>query len=315
MGQEVSTAVFLGVALVMIAAVVVAGFQIFQVAKSIMNNGVTQLQDALAVVEASQYSDYDQTVIAGIQVQSAIKNFQGKNCAILVANASTNYAISGTTLYANNLKAVKAAGAKVASAHGAVGIVLYNSNFSLQQGKIGQKPGSGLNFYNPSATMANPKAPMGSAGDATATIPGLDFSKVTSQTTASQVFVTSALDSNTNYNGTFLPVNDGSASADEKAFLDIAQMLGNQDTYLYFNYNTELDTRGNHLWRDGGYYKFSASYSMDKATNSPIVNKNVTNCWTSGTCEYISGSAKYSANLLRDNTDTTIGIVFTQIKN
>jgi hypothetical protein len=31
-----------------------------------------------------------------------------------------------------------------------------------------------------------------------------------------------------------------------------------------------------------------------------------------GNCEYLNGTAKFDANLIKDDTGTTIGIVFTQ---
>lgn len=49
------------------------------------NEGVTQVQDSLNQVGASQFTDFDQKVVTGTQVMSAYQNFEGKPVAILIA--------------------------------------------------------------------------------------------------------------------------------------------------------------------------------------------------------------------------------------
>lgn len=85
MEKEISSGAMLGIVLIALAAIIGIGFGIFSIAKGTANEGVVNVQDNLAQVSASVFTDYDQKVVTGTQVISAYNNFAGKPYAILIA--------------------------------------------------------------------------------------------------------------------------------------------------------------------------------------------------------------------------------------
>jgi hypothetical protein len=85
MEKEISSGTMLGIVLIALAAIIGIGFGIFSIAKGTANEGVVNVQDNLAQVNASSFTDYDQKVVTGTQVVSAYNNFAGKSYAILIA--------------------------------------------------------------------------------------------------------------------------------------------------------------------------------------------------------------------------------------
>ena len=78
----------LGIVLIALAVIIALGFGIFQIAKGTANEGVTKVQTNLTNVQASEFNDYDQTIVNGTQVKSALSNFEGKPVAILISTAA-----------------------------------------------------------------------------------------------------------------------------------------------------------------------------------------------------------------------------------
>ena len=118
MEKEISSGAMLGIVLIALAAIIGLGFGVFAIAKGTANQGVTNVQTNLGAVSNSAYTDYDQTVVTGTQVTSALQTFNGKSVAVLVA---TQAAIDqcGATLGVTNWQAN---GAGVASAYTATNI-------------------------------------------------------------------------------------------------------------------------------------------------------------------------------------------------
>jgi len=85
MEKEISNGTMLGIALIALAVIIALGFGIFSIAKGTANEGVTKVQTQLTNVQASEFTDYDQTVVTGTQVKSALSNFEGKAVAVLIA--------------------------------------------------------------------------------------------------------------------------------------------------------------------------------------------------------------------------------------
>lgn len=85
MEKEISSGTMLGIVLIALAAIIGIGFGIFSIAKGTANEGVVNVQDNLAQVSASVFTDYDQKVVTGTQVISAYNNFAGKPYAVLIA--------------------------------------------------------------------------------------------------------------------------------------------------------------------------------------------------------------------------------------
>lgn len=96
MGEEISRGANLGVILIALAVVIGLGFSIFSIAKGTANEGVTKMQTTMANVQASELKDYDQTVVTGTQVKSALENFEGKSVAILIATKAIQEDTTGT---------------------------------------------------------------------------------------------------------------------------------------------------------------------------------------------------------------------------
>lgn len=88
MEKEISNGAMLGIVLIALAAIIGLGFGVFAIAKGTANEGVTNVQENLQTVNSSAFTDYDQKIVTGTQVISAIQNFEGKNVAVLVATSS-----------------------------------------------------------------------------------------------------------------------------------------------------------------------------------------------------------------------------------
>lgn len=89
MEKEVSGVTMFGIVLLALAVLIGLGFGVFAIAKSTANEGVTQVQDNLAQVNESIYTDYDQKVVTGTQVTSSYNTFEGKPVAVLIATQAS----------------------------------------------------------------------------------------------------------------------------------------------------------------------------------------------------------------------------------
>ena len=99
MEKEISSGTMLGIVLIALAAVIGLGFGVFSIAKGVANEGTVGVQDNLNVVSDSAYEDYNDKIITGTMVKSAVQNFQGKSVAILI---NTNAMTKGVKTYANH---------------------------------------------------------------------------------------------------------------------------------------------------------------------------------------------------------------------
>ena len=89
MEKEISNGAMLGIVLIALAAIIGLGFGVFAIAKGVANEGVTNVQENLDVVGNSVFTDYDQKIVTGTQVMSAVQNFEGKPYSILIATQAT----------------------------------------------------------------------------------------------------------------------------------------------------------------------------------------------------------------------------------
>ncbi len=94
MEKEISSGTMLGIVLIALAAVIGLGFGVFAIAKGVANEGVVNVQDNLGAVSASAFTDFDQKIVTGTQVQSAYKSFEGKAVAILINTQAMNKGVS-----------------------------------------------------------------------------------------------------------------------------------------------------------------------------------------------------------------------------
>lgn len=105
MEREISSGAMLGIVLLALAAVIGLGFGVFAITKGVANDGTVQVQDSLGAVSTQVFLDYDQKIVTGTQVTSALKQFEGKPYAVLI----------GT-------KALQKNGALTAAGHGAYAV-------------------------------------------------------------------------------------------------------------------------------------------------------------------------------------------------
>ena len=98
MEKEISSGTMLGIVLIALAAVIGLGFGVFSIAKGVANEGTVGVQDNLNTVTDSAFEDYNDKVVTGTQVKSAIQNFEGKSVAIIVNTTAMN---KGVKSYAN----------------------------------------------------------------------------------------------------------------------------------------------------------------------------------------------------------------------
>lgn len=88
MEKEISSGTMLGIVLIALAAVIGLGFGVFSIAKGVANEGTVGVQDNLAVVSESSFEDYNDKIVTGTQVKSAVTTFTGKSVAILINNTA-----------------------------------------------------------------------------------------------------------------------------------------------------------------------------------------------------------------------------------
>jgi len=90
MEKEISSGTMLGIVLIALAAVIGLGFGVFSIAKGVANEGTVGVQDNLNTVTDSAFEDYNDKIVTGTQVKSAIQNFEGKSVAILINTTAMN---------------------------------------------------------------------------------------------------------------------------------------------------------------------------------------------------------------------------------
>lgn len=85
MENEVSGIAKLGIVLIALAVLIGLGFGIFQISKSVANDGVGDVQGELDSVAQSTFTTYDQTTITGTMASSAVSDFEGESVAVLIS--------------------------------------------------------------------------------------------------------------------------------------------------------------------------------------------------------------------------------------
>mgnify|MGYP000866509207 CR=1 FL=1 len=225
MEKEISNGTMLGIVLIALAVIIALGFGIFAIAKGTANEGVTKVQTNLANVQASEFTDYDQTVVTGTQAKSSISNFEGKPVAILIATSAWLNSDCGTG-------GVEYSGASVVT--------------DLPQVQIGSK------------IIQETKEK--------------DGKKVTED---KEVDIVKAI----NYNALL----KGAKGATDEAEITLANG------------------------------KYIAANGFEVANGAVQFHNNIGDMNKSGMTEYVNPGSKFSANLIQDNSGTTMGIVFVQI--
>ena len=236
MEKEISSGTMLGIVLIALAAVIGLGFGVFSIAKGVANEGTVGVQDNLEAVSGSAFEDYNDKIVTGTMVKSAVQNFAGKSVAILINTNAMD-------------KAVKA------------------------------YPG---HKYLTVWTLA-------STGDFTG--------------------VTVDIDPDTGLNTAGVDNTNTASPAVAGATSDAVSKVG---AGYFVNYNAILDKEGTAGFTlKDGVYVTDAAFALDNA-GKVFYDNTIGGFTRTGNCEYISPSAKFTANLIKDTSGTTIGIVFEQ---
>ena len=229
MEKEISSGTMLGIVLIALAAVIGLGFGVFSIAKGVANEGTVNVQDNLASVSESAFEDYNDKIVTGTMVKSAISNFSGKSVAILVNTTAMN---KGVTSYKQHT-----AGCTVFSLDG-VPYVNYNALFA--------KGSNGMEAVKPLAVGVA----VGSEG------------------------------------------KDGTVSAAQGA-------------------QTLMNGEDEATMKDGALI-VSHAFAIDN-TGKVSLDTGIGGTSRTGNCEYIAANSKFNANLIKDTSGTTIGVLFTQM--
>jgi hypothetical protein len=231
MEKEISSGTMLGIVLIALAAVIGLGFGVFSIAKGVANEGTVGVQDNLAVVGESAFEDYNDKIVTGTMVKSAVQNFTGKSVGILINTTAMDKAVKPYVSHQN--------------------IMVYTAdNGALAMDGMQAKKGS--------------DAALGT------------------------------------------------------------KIEGEPNKHYYVNYNAlfgDTASAGVVTWdasegkltlKDGIYNAVETPFAIDALTGKIQFDYSVGGFGRTGNCEYLNATAKFDANLIKDETGVTIGIVFTQ---
>lgn len=243
MEKEISSGTMLGIVLIALAAVIGLGFGVFSIAKGVANEGTVNVQDNLGTVSESAFEDYNDKIVTGTMVKSAVTNFAGKSVGILINTTAMDK-----------------------------GVKPYAQHLSLQVYELKE---AGV------TTMETPDEVTGSwksLGDEVS---------VSVPTTGSKFYV--------NYGALF-------GSTGEEADDGSGRTIIEWDTM----------NEGTIELKDGVYIAKGVPFAVNEDNGKVLRDDSVGGFGRTGNCEYIAATAKFTANLIKDESGTTIGIVFTQ---
>lgn len=232
MEKEISSGTMLGIVLIALAAVIGLGFGVFSIAKGVANEGTVNVQDNIGAVSESAFDDYNDKIVTGTMVKSAINNFNGKSVAILINTTAMD---KGVVIYADHADSFQA--------------------FKFASGREKIKGKNTITKDSTEVTKASNK---------------IHFNALTA-----------TIDSTAHY---------------------------------YINYNALLDLNSSNSlikYDNGVFTSESIPFALDDQGKVAFDNS-VGGLSRTGNCEYLNPTAKFDANLLKDETGTTIGVLFTQ---
>jgi hypothetical protein len=314
MENEVSSISKLGIVLIALAVLIGLAFGIFQISKGTANSGVNDVQEKLDGVSASTYTTYDQTTITGTMVRSAISDFEGKSCAILVANQAW------INLQADVGK--ESAEAKTATLSSGSNATIYTQGSGFTQSYLssGNTIPVVAVFASKDELAAAAGSKEGTSGDETAS-----FSTSYSMSSSDGVTVGGSF---INYNTILGNSEIGAAgtttfSAVFSSYSNTVATEDSSDDGGTADDASEIDTvlaATSHTFYMGGIYfdtnKYicTSGYATD-ASGKTLFNNITGNLSKTGKTEFIPTGAKFQSYLIKDASGTTMGIAVTQVGN
>lgn len=90
MGDDLSTGAKIGIGLVILCFLIAIVLSLLMVVKNITNSGANQLESGLGQMMQTTYDDYDQKVVTGTKVRTAVKLFAAEPVGIVVVTGLCN---------------------------------------------------------------------------------------------------------------------------------------------------------------------------------------------------------------------------------
>ena len=312
MESETSGIVRLGIVLIALAVLIGLGFGIFQISKSVANDGVGDVQKELDNIAASAFENYDQKTVTGIMASGAISDFEGESIAVLIATQTWNNAINkyfnkkaGTSnqniadLAKNDTTVVIDVGA--AGSDGRIGIrPAATRTGSFEYMTTGVETGYNQNgntipIIFAFEAMMNGKCEV------------LKLTRTSTGKSVPQTFV--------NYNAILGNINKASngilGNGDNGTTMVIPQkaVFGG---YLSAASGTPTEVYMAYIYFEADCYRCTSGFAT--TDGGRVIFNNVTsNITKSGRAEFIPNGASFEAYLIKDESGSTIGITLSQL--
>lgn len=97
MDQEISKGTWVGATILAIVAILGLSFAVYGIARSLVNNSSADFVQTVDSVGNSSFNDYDGTTVSGLQVRSAIDNYEGDKICIMINTAGVQQAWAGSS--------------------------------------------------------------------------------------------------------------------------------------------------------------------------------------------------------------------------
>lgn len=97
MEGEMGTGARIAIALIILGVLISVVFTIMGFTRSTTNQGISSVQNSLGSMQLAVYDDYDQKILSGTQVLSALKLFEGQPAGLVVITKSQQTGTWSTT--------------------------------------------------------------------------------------------------------------------------------------------------------------------------------------------------------------------------
>lgn len=84
MSGNISEAMIIGIAIIMVASLVSTGLNLMVMSNSLLSGGTTTLQSGIDSISTQEFASFDNTKVSGTQVMTALSQFQGRDIAIVI---------------------------------------------------------------------------------------------------------------------------------------------------------------------------------------------------------------------------------------
>ena len=84
MSGNISEAMIIGIAIIMVASLVSTGLNLMVMSNSLLSGGTTTLQSGIDSISTQEFASFDNTKVSGTQVKTALSQFQGRDVAVII---------------------------------------------------------------------------------------------------------------------------------------------------------------------------------------------------------------------------------------